>query len=68
MAKVKVDRKRCKGCGLCIVFCPRKNIKIDDKINDAGIHPAVVIVEDNCTGCGMCYVMCPDACIEIERE
>jgi 2-oxoglutarate ferredoxin oxidoreductase subunit delta len=68
MAKVKIDRKRCKGCRLCIVFCPQKNIKLDDKLNEAGIFPAAVVVEDDCTGCGMCYVMCPDVCIEIEKE
>jgi 2-oxoglutarate ferredoxin oxidoreductase subunit delta len=68
MAKVKIDRKRCKGCRLCIVFCPKKNIKLDDRMNDAGVFPAVVVVEDDCTGCGMCYVMCPDVCIEIEKE
>lgn len=52
---------------MCIVFCPKKNIKLDDKMNDAGIFPAVVVAEDDCTGCGMCYVMCPDVCIEINE-
>ena len=66
MAKVKVDRKRCKGCRLCVVFCPKKNIQIDTKANEAGVYPALICLEDSCTGCGMCVVMCPEACLEIE--
>jgi 2-oxoglutarate ferredoxin oxidoreductase subunit delta len=66
MSNIKINRKRCKGCQLCIVYCPKKNIKIDTVINEAGIFPAVVIAEEDCTGCGFCYLMCPDACIEIE--
>jgi len=66
MAKIKIDRKRCKGCQLCVVFCPKKNIKVDAKLNEAGIFPAVLICEEECTGCGMCFLMCPDTCIEIE--
>ncbi len=66
MAKLKINKKRCKGCQLCIIFCPKKNIKLDTALNESGIYPAVVIAEENCTGCGMCYVMGPDVCIEIE--
>ncbi len=66
MAKVRIEKKRCKGCGLCLIFCPKKNIVLDEKSNEAGIYPAIVIKEDACTGCGMCCVMCPEGCIAIE--
>ena len=68
MAKIKINKKRCKGCQLCIAYCPKKNIKLDDVLNESGIFPAVIICEDDCTGCGICYLMCPDVCIEIENE
>ena len=67
MAKVKIDRKRCKGCQLCVIFCPKKNIIKDTSTNEAGIYPVLICVEESCTGCGMCVVMCPEACIEIEE-
>ena len=67
MAKIKLNKKRCKGCGLCVVFCPKKNIKADSALNESGIYPAVIIDEANCSGCGMCFIMCPDVCIEIEN-
>ncbi|MEK7849405.1 MAG: 4Fe-4S dicluster domain-containing protein [Candidatus Omnitrophota bacterium] len=65
MAKIKINRKRCKGCQYCIIFCPKKNITLDKTLNESGVSPAVIITEDNCTGCGICYLMCPDCCIEI---
>ncbi len=68
MAKVKINKKRCKGCRLCILFCPKKNLKVDEAMNESGLFPAAVIDIDACTGCGFCYVMCPEACIEIEIE
>jgi 2-oxoglutarate ferredoxin oxidoreductase subunit delta len=66
MTNIKINRKRCKGCQLCIVVCPKKNIKCDTVLNESGVLPAVVIAGEDCTGCGFCYLMCPDACIEIE--
>jgi 2-oxoglutarate ferredoxin oxidoreductase subunit delta len=68
MAKIKINKKYCKGCQLCIVFCPRKNIKVDIVLNESGIFPAAIISEEDCTGCGICYLMCPEACIEIEAS
>ncbi|MFA5039520.1 MAG: 4Fe-4S dicluster domain-containing protein [Candidatus Omnitrophota bacterium] len=66
MSKVRINKKRCKGCHLCLIWCPKKNLKADTVLNEAGVFPAVVIDEENCVGCGMCFVMCPDCCITIE--
>lgn len=66
MAKIKINKDRCKGCGLCIVFCPKKNLRAGSSLNNAGIFPVEIISEEECTGCGICYLMCPDVCIEIE--
>ncbi len=68
MAKIKINKKRCKGCNLCIVYCPQKNIKVDARLNEIGVFPATVIAEENCTGCGICFLMCPDCCIEIKED
>ena len=66
MAKIKINKQRCKGCGLCILFCPKKNLRKSAEINGAGLFPAEIISQENCTGCGICYLMCPDSCIEVE--
>lgn len=68
MPKVKIDKKRCKGCRLCVLFCPTHAIVMDEKLNEKGIFCAKPDLNKKCSGCGICYLMCPDACIEIESD
>lgn len=60
MNKIKVDRTRCKGCGICIEFCPAK---LFDKETDGTPLPAR---EEACTGCKQCEIRCPDFAIKVE--
>jgi 2-oxoglutarate ferredoxin oxidoreductase subunit delta len=48
MTKVVFDEEKCKGCELCVQFCPRKVIVMADRINAKGYHPAVLADEENC--------------------
>ncbi len=68
MFNVIIDASRCKGCGLCVSFCPQDNIELSPELNEAGYHPAQIISPDECTGCKMCVLMCPDVCIEIYEQ
>jgi 2-oxoglutarate ferredoxin oxidoreductase subunit delta len=51
----------CKGCGLCVEFCPMKVLAL----NGDG-HPLVVAPE-KCTACHWCDTHCPDFAIVVER-
>ena len=66
--KVLFNRDMCKGCELCVNFCPMKIIEMDkSSVNGKGYSPAS-IDEDNmelCIGCSSCALMCPDCCISI---
>lgn len=66
---VVIDTERCKGCQLCIVFCPKGVLKPASDINHMGYTPAEVNVETarDCTGCAICALMCPDVAITIHR-
>ena len=66
MAKVKIDKNRCKGCLLCVGFCPRGCIEIDSALNIKGVKPVKFKESGECAGCLICAIMCPDCCIEIE--
>jgi 2-oxoglutarate ferredoxin oxidoreductase subunit delta len=66
MAKIKIDKERCKGCYLCIANCPKGLIKISGRINIKGIKP-VEFSGGKCTGCGMCAIICPDCGIKVIR-
>ncbi|HHY37793.1 MAG TPA: ferredoxin family protein [Clostridia bacterium] len=65
---VKIDEERCKGCGLCVAFCPNHALTIDDsRINSSGYHPAALLPDRDCTGCAVCALMCPDVAITVFR-
>lgn len=68
MSKVKIRPQRCKGCYLCLTWCPKKNLKKSSVLNEAGIFAVTVVDENNCSGCGMCFAVCPDCCIEITQD
>ena len=61
------DHDKCKGCLLCVEFCP-KDILVQDKqsINKAGYNIIKVTDMDLCIGCGLCAIMCPDSVITVE--
>ncbi|MGI6393136.1 MAG: 4Fe-4S dicluster domain-containing protein [bacterium] len=53
----------CKGCEICIEFCPVKALSLDQK--------KLVVTADNmekCIACGMCELRCPDFAIYIEKK
>jgi 2-oxoglutarate ferredoxin oxidoreductase subunit delta len=63
--KVVFNREKCKGCELCINFCPKKILALDPEVNAKGYHPAGITDQESCIGCASCATMCPDYCISI---
>jgi NAD-dependent dihydropyrimidine dehydrogenase PreA subunit len=50
----------CKGCGLCVVACPTRSLRIGAGLNRLGYHPAEFLPGTGCTGCGVCFHACPE--------
>ena len=67
IAIITLHIEHCKGCGLCVNFCPQNILFLSSKINNLGYQYVVVEKEEKCTGCGMCFTMCPDVAIQVER-
>lgn len=68
MPKVTFNTDKCKGCGLCVIACPKKILIIaKDKINAKGHSPAEMTDESQCIGCAFCATMCPDCIIKVEK-
>ena len=69
MVKLTFRTDLCKGCGLCVLACPKKLLCISRSvINAKGHHPAEITDESKCVGCASCATMCPDCVIKIEKE
>jgi 2-oxoglutarate ferredoxin oxidoreductase subunit delta len=65
--KIAVDKERCKGCQLCVVTCPQKQIILSEEFNTKGYHFVLFQDEGKCTACTMCGRICPDMAIEIYK-
>lgn len=70
---ITIKRDLCKGCGLCITACPKASIKMSEKLNIKGYHPAEYTEDKNsenrkCNACTLCAIICPDVAIEVFRE
>ena len=57
----------CKGCGLCIVKCPKKCLNWSKEV---GLYqtPCVEPNPDDCIACGMCAMTCPDSAIKVVKK
>lgn len=65
---VKIDPIRCKTCGVCVAFCPKKCLEISDTINEKGYRIAGCIDQKLCVSCGICSTVCPDVAITVYKE
>ncbi len=68
MARIFIDRRLCKGCGICVEFCPRKVLEISSEMDERGFHMPEVTRAEDCSVCGLCELYCPDFAICARRN
>lgn len=62
MTKVEIYRGWCKKCGICIAFCPKQILEVDDESYPILKNP------EQCNGCELCAMRCPDSAIVVYRD
>lgn len=65
---VRFDEHYCKGCELCVHFCPKHILTLSQRYNQAGYPVAQCIDTTQCIGCLNCVKMCPDSVIGIDQH
>jgi len=62
---IHIDQELCKGCALCIEFCPKGVLSESKSLNLKGYFFAEFDDEKGCTGCAVCALVCPEVAIEV---
>jgi 2-oxoglutarate ferredoxin oxidoreductase subunit delta len=52
----------CKGCHICVEFCPKEVFDFDETL-----HRPIIVAPEKCTGCHFCDTHCPDFAIVVKR-
>jgi 2-oxoglutarate ferredoxin oxidoreductase subunit delta len=60
MEPVAINASWCKGCGICVAFCPRQALVLK--------YEKAQHIRENCIVCGMCERYCPDLAITVDTS
>ncbi len=59
--KVHIKQEWCKGCGICVAFCPKGVLTMSPR-------GKVELDAPKCSGCGICGMFCPDFALVLQEE
>ncbi len=60
--RIDIFKGWCKGCGICVAFCPKKALALDETGAPYVKDPSL------CGRCGLCELRCPDFAITIAEN
>lgn len=54
-----IEADECKSCGRCVAACPKKCLRIGERLNARGVK-SVEYIGEGCIGCAICFYNCPE--------
>lgn len=65
-----IQSQLCKGCELCVHFCPESILEMGDELNTKSYHYPHVLddKEADCKQCRYCERICPEMAIFLEGD
>jgi len=57
-----IDAEWCKGCGICVHFCPKDVLELNRQGKVEATRP------EDCIACKLCELRCPDLANQIITE
>ena len=55
----------CKGCGICVEFCPKSVFEVSAQVGPRGYFVPVAVRPEDCSACMLCEHLCPELAITI---
>ncbi|MFX0091602.1 MAG: ferredoxin family protein [Candidatus Hodarchaeota archaeon] len=69
VGEIHVIDDRCKGCEICIKYCPVQALEFSKKFNKKGYHPPKAKEDGpDCILCQFCQLICPDFAIFVKEK
>ena len=66
MVNITIDEQYCKGCELCMHYCPKQVLKKSGRRNTKGYVPPMAADPEQCSKCRTCELICPELAITLE--
>lgn len=63
--KVRINETLCKGCSICVEFCPKDVFEESAQVGARGYFVPVVAKPQDCSACMLCEHLCPELAITI---
>ncbi len=59
LEELVINREWCKGCGICVSFCPKHVLELNPEDKAIAARP------EDCICCKLCEIRCPDLAIAL---
>lgn len=65
---VSVDAEACKGCGMCVMFCPTAALRVSEEIHEVAEKRWLEFSAAECVQCGLCADVCTNKALVVSSR